>query len=231
MQLSSPIAYARAAAQTDSNGLTDTNAIIFANAGLNNFHRQMVKKGVDASQLQESYRNGIADTGTYLYPTDMLFLKAIELNYNDTSATNYRTASQIDVSNLSDAYSFSWLRVNADPNWPQFDDRGDWYEIFPTPTSAHNLTQLMRIFYYLKPTQYSSTSDTVVYPENLDESILGSYIAARYLYSLKDAGSLLAGDKLMSEYQKQVDEYMNTLARGTQQPIQATTLQIDGFQF
>lgn len=230
MLLSAPIAFARAAAQTDSNGLTDANAIIFGNAGLNNFHRQMVKKGVDASQIQESYTNGASGTGTYLYPADMLFLKAIELNYTDTQPGNYRTAQQVDVANLATAYSFSWLRQNADTQNPQFDDRGDWYEIFPTPTTQ-NISQLIRIFYYLKPTQFTATSDTVSYPENMDETILGSYIAARYLYSLKDSGSLLAGDKQMAEYQKQVDDYIGTLNRGTQQPIQATTLQITGYEF
>src|SRR4051812_22834023 len=121
MLLSAPIAFARAAAQTDSNGLTDANGIIFANAGLNNFHRQMIKKGVDASQLQESYRDGAVNTGTYLYPTDMLFLKAIELNYANTSASDYKTAKQVDVANLINGMSFSYLRENADPYAPQFD--------------------------------------------------------------------------------------------------------------
>lgn len=231
MLLSSPIAYARAAAQTDSNGLTDSNSIIFANAGLNNFHRQMVKRGIDASQLQESYRDANSNVGTYLYPADMLTLKTISLNYSDTVAQNYKIAEQVDIANLPNLVSFEWLRTNADPSNPQFDDRGDWYEIFPTPTAAHNLSQLIRLFYYLKPTQYSTTSDAVVYPEDLDESILGSYIAARYLYSLRDADSLLAGDKLMAEYQRQVDEYIESLSKGSQQPIQSTGLQLTGFEF
>jgi hypothetical protein len=230
MLLSTVLAFARAQAQTDSNGLTDTNAIIFGNEALSDFHRQLIKAGVDASQLQEAYRDGTANVGTYLYPTDMLFLKAIELNYANTNAQDYKTAEQVDVSNLPSG-SFSWLRQNADPMTPQFDDRGDWYEIFPTPTAAHNVSQIIRIFYYLKPTQYTSVGDTVAYPENMDEAILGWRIAANYLYSLRGANNIVTGDAFNAKYQERVKEYIATLSRGTQQPIQATPIQITGFEF
>jgi len=227
MILSTILAFARAQAQTDSNGLTDANGIIFANEGLEDFHRKLVTAGVDASQLQETYRDGTANTGTYLYPTDMIFLKAIELNYGDTSAQNYKVASQVDVANLATG-SFGWLRTNADPSTPKFDDRGDWYEIFPTPTSAHNLSRLIRIFYYLKPTQYAATSDTVAYPENLDQAILGWRIAAMYLYSLN---KMIEGDAFNLKYEQRVRDYISTLSRGVQSPIQATPLQITGYEF
>jgi hypothetical protein len=230
MTLSTVLTFARAQAQTDSNGLTDAKGIIFANEALQDFHRRLVNSGVDASQLQEAYRDGTVGTGTYLYPTDMLFLKAIELNYANASAQDYQTAAQVDVSNLPNG-SFSWLRVNGDPYTPQFDDRGDWYEIFPTPTSAHNVSQLIRIFYYLKPTEYTSTSDTVSYPESLDTALLGWRIAASYLYSLGDANKLAQGDAFNRKYEERIQQYIGTLARGVQQPIQATPLQIDGWQF
>lgn len=231
MLLSTPIAFARAQSQTDSNGLTDANAIIFANEVLEDFHRRLVNAGVDASQLQEAYRDGTVNTGTYLYPTDMLFLKTISLNYTDTDPSNYRVARQVDISNLAGDTSFNWLRENGDPNNPQFDDRGDWYEIFPTPTSAHNVSQMIRLFYYLKPTQYTSTENTVAYPENLDQAILGWRIAASYLYSLGDPNKLLQADKFNAKYEERVKQYIGTLARGSQQPIQATPLQISGWEF
>jgi hypothetical protein len=226
--LSTVLTFARAQSQSDSNGLTDTNGIIYANEALVDFHRQLVKKGVDASQLQESYTDGTANKGTYLYPTDMLWLKAIELNYSDTLPQNYRLASQVDVSNLPGGESFSSLRVNADPYNPQFDDRGDWFEIFPTPTGSVSLSQLMRIFYYLKPTEYTSTSDTIAYPESQDIRILGWRIAANYYKSLN---KFLEAADFENEYQKRVDDYCSTLARGSQQPIQATPIQVTGFEF
>lgn len=226
--LANVLSFSRAQAQTDSNGLTDANGIIFANEALVDFHRRLVDDGVDASQLQEAYTDGTASQGTYLYPTDMLFLKAIELNYADTSEQNYRLATQVDVSNLPGQSSFSWLRKNADVYNPQFDDRGDWFEIFPTPTGSHNLSQLIRIFYFLKPTEYSSTSDTVAYPESMDIRILGWRIAAMYYYSL---GKMAEGDMFNNKYEERVMQYISTLSRGTQQPIQAQNITWSGWQF
>ncbi len=226
--LNTVLAFSRAQAQTDNNGLTDTNGLIFANEALVDFHRRLVDKGVDASQLQESYTDGTVNQGTYLYPTDMLFLKAIEVNYGDTDAQNYRQATQVDVSNLSGNRSFSFLRENADPYNPQFDDRGDWFEIFPTPTGSVNLTSLIRIFYFLKPTEYTSTSDTIAYPESQDIRILGWRIAAMYYYSLN---KMAEGDAFNNKYEERVMQYISTLSRGSQQPIQAVPLQISGWQF
>lgn len=228
MILSTILTYSRAQAQTDSNGLTDTNGVIFANEALQDFHRRLVASGVDASQLQEAYQSGTANIGTYLYPTDMLFLKAIELNYNSANPQDYQTASQVDVSNLSGSNSFSWLRINANAYSPQFDDRGDWFEIFPTPTASVNLTNLMRIFYFLKPTSYSTTSDTIAYPENLDVALLGWRIAANYYYSLNKINE---GDAFNVKYDERVKQYIATLGRGVQQPIQATPIQLTGWQF
>lgn len=226
--LSNVLAFSRAQAQTDSNGLTDANGIIFANEALQDFHRRLVSRGVDASQLQESYRDGAANQGTYLYPTNMLFLKAIELNYVNTVAQDYQIAEQVDVSNLSGGQSFSYLRENANRSSPQFDDRGDWYEIFPTPEATDNLTQLIRIFYYLKPTEYTLVSDTVAYPEGMDSTILGWRIAASYLYSLS---KIIEGDKFNLKYEERVREYINTLSRGVQTPTTATPIQISGWEF
>lgn len=236
MTLSTVLAFARAQVQTDSNGLTDANGIIFANEALQDFHRRLVASGVDASQLQESYRDGAAGTGTYLYPTDMLFLKAIELNYANANANDYKQATQVDISNIPGNSSFSWLRGNASKASPLFDDHGDWYEIFPTPTTADNVSQIIRIFYYLKPTEYAATSDTISYPENLDTTILGWRICANYLYSIgaTTGGGRnvhLTGDAFNAKYDERVKQYIATLARGVQTPQQTVPLQINGWQF
>jgi len=231
--LADPIAFARAQSQTDSNGLTDANAIIFANEALLDYRRRLISKGVDASQLQEAYVDGVVpstdgDGSTFLYPTDMFWLKSIEVNFADTSAVNYITAEQIDVSNISGRESFSSLRKNASTTKPQFDDRGDWFEIFPAFTTSHNVSQAVRIFYFLEPTEYTATSDTIAYPESLDHRILGWRIATNYYYSLNKFDE---GDRFNLKYEERVTEIINTLSRGSQQPIQATPIQITGFEF
>jgi hypothetical protein len=158
--LNDVLTYARAQAQTDSNGLTDTMGIVFANEALVDFHRQLVNHGVDASQLQEAYCTGTAPAAgngqTLAYPADCLALKSIEVNFTDTSAQNYIKAQQKDVANLAgDQTSFSWLRQFQNTQFPLFDDRGDWYEIFPA------IACTVRLFYYLKPPEEVPTPPIV----------------------------------------------------------------------
>ena len=218
------LSFARAQAQTDSNGLTDTNGLIFANEALVDFRRRLQTNGIDAAQLQESYTDIVANTGTYLYPTDMAWLKAIEVNYTTSNAQDYITANQIDVSNLPGQTSFSWLRQNGNANLPQFNDMGDWFEIFPTPTASNS--QGIRIWYFLEPTEYTATSSNITYPESLDYRILGWRIASDYYKSLNKFEEATFFD---AEYEKRVKDLVSTLGRGTQQPLQATVIPVTGW--
>src|SRR3990167_157668 len=232
MILSSVLSFSRAQLQSNSTGLTDANGLIYANEALSDFHRRLVERNVDASQLTESSITGTVGTGVYSYPSNpsLLALKAIELNYTDTSNNNYTVAQQVDVSNLPGNLSFSYLRTNANPVTPLFDDRGDKFEIFPTPTSAHNVTALMRFFYYAQPSIYASSVATVNYPENLDIAILGWRIAADYLYSL-GGENMQKGDAFNLKYEERVKQYINTLSKGVQTPQKTVPIQIDGWQF
>lgn len=227
-QLSSALSFARTQSQTDSNGLTDAKGIIFANEALFDYRRRLYAAGVDASGLQEAYRDLTASTGTYLYPTDMAWLKAIEVNFADQTAQNYRPAQQCDVSNLPEGQSFGWLRTNASQAGPMWNDMGDWFEIFPTPVTTNS--QGIRIFYYLQPTEYTATSDTIAYPESLDYRILGWRIAASYYKSLNKFDEATFFD---AEYEKRVKDLIATLSRGSQTPIKVSNLQIgaNGWQF
>ena len=230
--LSDALTFSRTQAQTDSNGLTDTNGIIFANEALVDFHRKLVAGGIDASAVQEAYRDASVpssgDGSTFLYPADAMFLKAIEVNFTDTDAQNYLRAEQVDVSNLTGKSSFSWLRKNASRQAPQFDDRGDWYEIFPAFTSGDNLSQAIRIMYFQKPTEYTTTADTLSYPVTLDYRILGWRIASNYYYSLN---KFIEGDAFNLRYEERVKQLVGTLGRGSQQPMEASGICWTGWEF
>lgn len=225
--------FARAQAQTDSNGLTDAKGIIFANEALYDFHRQLVRHNIDASQVQETFIPSVTPPvaglgSTFTYPSDCLALKTIAVNYNDTTPSNYRIADQIDVSNTPNQIGFNWLRVNQSTQFPKFDDRGDWYEVFPAFTAANNRTNAIWLFYYLKPPEYTSTADTIQYPESQDYRILGWRITASYFKSLQSFDAAAGGDE---EYQKRISQYVETLGRGSQQPLTATTIQDTGWNF
>ena len=226
--LANILTFSRAQSQSDSNGLTDVNGIIYANEALVDFHRRLTAGGIDASQTQEAYRDGAVGTGTYLYPDDLLFLKAIEANFTNTNANDYKLATQVDVSNLPNGMSFSYLRGYADKSAPYFDDRGDQFEIFPTPTAGDNVGSMFRIFYFIKPTEYTATTDTISYPVSLDYRILGWRIASDYLMSL---GKFEIAQAFNNKYEERVLQLIATLGRGSQQPLQSTSIQLDGWEF
>lgn len=224
--LTDALTYARTKVQTDSNGLTNADGIILGNEGLLDIRRRLIAGGIDASGLQESYRDLTAAVGTYLYPTDMAWLKAIEVNYLDTTAQNYYMASQVDTANIPGQSSFSWLRKNASTSSPQFNDMGDWFELFPTPVNGNS--QGIRIWYFLEPTQFTSVSDTISYPLDLDYTILGLWIAQSYQSILNN---FTASEIFKAEYVDKLNQWIATLGRGTQQPLQATPIQLSGWEF
>lgn len=228
--LSQPITFARAQCQTDSNGLTDANGIIFANEAQADFTRRLVTDAVDAAQVEEVYRDLTAGVGTYLYPSSpqFMFLKAIELNYTDGNLQNFVTAQQVDVSNIAGMNSFSSLRLNCSTLYPQFDDRGDWFEVFPTPTIT--IPNGMRLFGFIQPTEYTSTADTLAYPFTLDYRIFGWRIASLYYYSLN---KFIEGDLFNAKYEERVKNYISSLGKGTQQPLTSAVLNVgsNGWSF
>ena len=227
--------FARAQSQTDSNGLTDANGIIWANEAELDLHRRLIDHNIDASSTKEAYCDGKVPTNdgdgsTFLYPSDLWLLKAIEVNFSNTDAGGYVRADQCEVSNLPGQNSFSYLRKQCSKLHPKFDDRGDWYEIFPAFGGGDNLSQAIRIFYFAAPTEYTATSDTINYPESMDYRVLGWRVAANYLYSL-GVDKIPLADKFITKYEERVKQFISTLGRGAQQPLQTTPLQITGWEF
>ncbi len=231
--LNTALNYVRQKAQTDSNGLSDANGITFWNEALLNYRSYLIKRGIDAAQLQESYVGSITppssgNGSTFSYPTDMYMLKTIEVNMTDTNVNNYITATQLDVSNTPGNVSFSWLRNNQPASQPLFDDRGDTYEIFPSFLNATNTTNAIRIIYYLQPTLYTSTGDTLVYPDSLNWYILAEKTVALYYESLNKFNE---AEYWNNKYTTDRETQTTTLAQGSKQPIQPTPLQITGWEF
>lgn len=245
-QLSSAITIARELATTDSNGLTDTLAIDFANFAKDRMMKSMIDKGVDIMPVQEATRAITDGQGTYLYPSDMFYVpKEIEVNWFENPATskNYKTTDKLKESNIPDGRSVSWLRVNQRSNSPMIDYRGDYFEIFPTPQASwwggvagsSTGTLALRLFYYLAPTTtsgasnilYAATSDIMTNPEGLDYFSFGQLIKTVYFYSL--------GKINIDEMEKEFDAYVGKLIRMVQgdgmSPTTANGLNITGWEF
>lgn len=224
--IQSAIQYAQALAQTDSNGIGSTLGLSFYNDAWQTMTRDLVNRNIDAAQTQEAYRDLSTNSpNTYLWPSDMYSLKTIEVNWQDNTEQNYIQAQILDVANIQQK-SFSWLRANQNQQQPLFDNRGDQFEIFPTPQRLN--AQGIRIFYYLLPTDATDVNQTIGYPQSLDYRALSCKIAALYFKSQSDA---IMASIYEQEYTERIDKIIKILAPGTEQPISPTPLQISGWGY
>lgn len=222
----SAITYSQQLAQTDSNGIGSTLGLALYNDSLQTFHRDLVNRGIDASQTQEAYRDlTTSSPNTYLWPSDMYMLKTIEVNWQDTTEQNYLQAAPLDVANIQ-GVSFSYLRSNQNQNTPLFDNRGDQFEIFPTPTVGN--TNGIRIFYYLTPTEAVDVGQPISYPLTLDYRAASCKMASLYYKTQNDTEMAAVYE---SEYKERIEKIIKILAPGTQQPITPQPLQITGWSY
>ena len=222
----SAITYAEQLAQTDSNGIGSVLGLAFYNDALHKMSRDLVNRGIDAAQTQESYTDLTTDSpNTYAWPSDMVKLKTIEVNWSGTAEDQYLQATPMDVANIQ-RYSFSWLRKNQPQNKPLFDNRGDTFEIFPTPVAAN--TAGIRIFYFLNPTDAADVGTAINYPQSLDYRALASLIASSYYK--RQNNQKMAG-MYEAEYEQYVNKIINILGPSSQQPITPTPLADAGWQY
>lgn len=222
----SAITYTQQLAQTDSNGIGSVLGLGFYNDALQTMTRDLINRGIDAAQTQEAYANLTTDSpNTYAWPADMYALKTIEVNWSDNTEQNYLPATVMDVANIQNR-SFSWLRANQDQSQPIFDNRGDTFEIFPTPTTANG--QGIRIFYYLTPTEAVDVGQPIAYPQTLDYRALSCKMASLYYKSQNDPNMAQVYE---NEYMQRIDKIIKILAPGTQQPIAPQPLAITGWTF
>jgi hypothetical protein len=225
--VSDAITYARQKAQTDSNGITDTNGLAWANNGLLDITRDLIERGIDAAQVQESTQtltSSSATPGRFVWPTDMFALKTIECDYTGIGGANYLQAGKLDVANLQGATSWDYVRANQPTNSPQFTNHGNSGEVFPTPTSS----VLVRIYYYLTPTEYTAVGDTIAYPQSLDYRALGDKILIAYYQSLEKFD---VANQWEAQYAKKIGASIHILGPQSKQPITPDKLHITGWQY
>ena len=222
----SAITYAQQLAQTDSNNIGSVLGLAFYNDALQAMTRDMINRNIDAAQTQEAYRNlTTSSPNTYLWPSDMFALKTIEVNFQDQTQQNYLQATPVDVANIQNR-SFDWLRVNQSIAEPLFDNRGDQFEIFPTPQVSN--ANGIRIFYFLTPTEATSVEQGIAYPQTLDYRALSAKMASLYYKTQNDTAMAATYEQ---EYQERIGKIITILAPSSQQPISPQPLAISGWQF
>lgn len=223
----SAITYAQQKAQTDVNGISSITGLAWANNGLLDITRDLIARGVDAAQVQESYATlSPSDTqpGRFAWPSDMWALKTIEVDYSNVGGQNFIQAKKLDVANLQGSMSWDFLRLNQSSSTPQFTNHGDTGEIFPTPIGS----TLVRIYYYLTPTEYTSVETGIGYPQTLDYRALGDKILIAYYQSLEKFD---IANQYEVSYAKKLNDSVSILGPQSKQPIQPEGLSITGWEF
>lgn len=233
--LSTPIQFARQIANTNSSSLTDSKAIAYATDSLFVSRKEFAKYGVDAGEIAEVYFTPTAGTGVYNYPDGsnpaippMYLLKAIEVNFNNTNQSNYLPAKKLDVSNTPTSYSFDYLRANQSVLNPLYDDHGNFFEVFPTPTASMNLTNAIKLIYFIQPVPYVATTDGITFPESNDPNILGYGIASRFLQSIFKFDE---ASQLETKMLQKVATTVQTLGTGGQMPTSPASIPWSGAEF
>lgn len=218
------ITYAQQLSQTDQNGIPSALGLAFANDAQNDFIRELSSRNINASKLTFSSASTLlANTTSFNWPADMYHLKTVEINYTDTSQQNYIQAQNVEISNVQ-GVSFDKLRVNQATNSPVFANYGPSWEVFPTPTS----NALAKFVYFTLPTEYPDVGTAIAYPMTLDYRALGTKIAELYKLS---QGDYVSAKAFNDEYMKRIEKIISMLAPASQQPIQAESLHIDGWDF
>lgn len=221
------VTYARQKAQTDSNGISDTTGLAWANNGLIDITRDLIAEGIDAAQVQESSQTlspSSSTPGRFLWPTDMFALKTIEVDFAALGGQNYIQAGKLDVANLQGDTSWDFIRQNQDTSKPLFTNHGNSGEVFPTPINS----ALVKIFYYLAPTEYTTTTDTITYPLSLDYRMMGDKILIGYYQSLLQFD---VATQWELQYKKKITDAINILGPQSKQPITPEKLHITGWEF
>lgn len=229
----SAITYARQLSQTDSNGISDTTGLAFANDALQNMTRALVERNINASKIVELTIPLVAGTGKYNFPDGTLYtnsaamfsLKTIEVNFSDSTQQNYLQPEEVEISNAQ-GQPFDWLRVNQSTRHPLIANYGGSFEIFPTPVASN--ASGIKIVYFQVPTEYPDVGSPILYPATLDYRMLGARISSLYALTLSDFSSAQAFE---GEYQKRLKDIINILAPVSQTPITAEILHISGWQF
>ncbi len=225
--VASVIGYSQQLVQTDINGISSALGIAFYNDALQDMTRDLINKGIDASQVQESYTTiSSSDTvpGQFAWPSDMFALKTIEVDFTGVGGQNYIQAEKLDVANLQGGTSFDYVRKNQPTSEPAFTNHGDTGEVFPTVTTS----ALVRIFYYLTPTEATTVADSVSYPQTLDYRMLSAKMGALYYRSQEKAD---LADMWEKDYQVRLNKIENILAPQSKQPTTPNKLRITGYEF
>jgi hypothetical protein len=231
------LSLARTLSGKDSNSLTDTIGLALANNSLMALRLILAERREDlftketAIDILATNIIGGATPGIFNFPTDILTLKALFINYIDPTNQNvFKPMTIMDPSNLPMGQSLDWIRLNASQDKPQYDYQGATFEVFPTPKDI--LTGAIKCLYFMKPTEYTATSSNIIYPESVDWRALAYMIGSDYLFSIaEDNATMNLAKLLMDKTNIRVESFINAISEGAQNQANTKNVPLSGYEF
>lgn len=231
--------YARLLANITSSDMSDSNATAFINDALYDLRRKLIGKRQDLFIKEASINITTAelDTGAspgkFSFASDMWELKNMQVNLTDVSNKElYVNAEQVDSSNLPNGISWEWMKKNQPFDQPVFDYRGNVFEIAPTPTAEMNnstvpMVAAIKYFYFMSPTDLSTMTGTLAFPETFDFRILSYKVASIYFSTI---GSTISAD-MDKQYEKRIDDLIAMIGTGSQSPLRPKGISDSGWNY
>lgn len=238
MTLDTVISNARSLLLTDSLGLTGTDAITLSNEAQYAIIADLIKRGINAAQIQESTETATDMVGKYLWPSDLWLPKEVMVNYIDTTSGNYRECNIFDEGNLPAGTSLQQMRALGSKSNPMIENRGDWFEVIPAPNNSvnkDNLTNFFSLIYFLAPTLFVSaagdgTDVTVPYPLSLHPFLLSYRMA--WIQALRGNEEMKErADGYEKNYRETLDTVENIIKKPTQKSPVVAGLVLTGREF
>ena len=240
MQLSDCITNARTLLKTDVNGLGNADAISLANEAQFAITADLIKRGINAAQLQEAYSPAQVNVGTYSWPQDLWMVKEVMVNNIDQNKANYVECDIVDVGNLPTGTNAQTMRTNQSMTNPVIENRGDWFEFFPTITATNVATAALPtffwLFYFLVPPLFVSaagdgTDVQVPYPMSLEPYLLAARMAEIQALRGNEEGALERAKGYAHVYQEKLNTSEKILKQATQKPMVFAPLGLTGREF
>lgn len=143
--------------------LTNTNTTTYANADLDasiNSYYQMFVNEILAAMDDWDFQGEIATTNLvanqqeYVFPTDILKIKRIEISYD---GTNWRNATRFDISDRGNQSDATSVNNEFSTDSPFVDIYDNSLFLYPSPTT--NVTGGLKIWYLKEATDLSAATD------------------------------------------------------------------------
>jgi hypothetical protein len=205
---------ARFLTNTDTVTFTDADLEVLINANYHYFVNEILE-AMDGWDFQGEIATAdlVASQQEYVFPTDILKIKRVEVTYD---GTNWYKAEFFDIAEIGTATDSTHLTQNFTQSNPFVDILENSIFLFPVPTAS--VTGGVKIWYEKEATELTNDSDTPVIATAYHKGL--SYGAAKDYFQKYNDGRATTMENEMQKYIAKMKTFYN---RKTQEQNYAVT--------